>query len=486
MFHLPPQHSKGKETMAKKTVETPEKAVAEQEQGAVAVSSGGAAAQHNLRNIRLIIGREYKYRVTQRSFVITSVILLVIAFMAPFIPTIVQLVQHGTAQPASQTRVVVVNNAGTVAGLSEAALIPYIGSQLNGTNPPSSASYAISGQPQTALDSLRKQVKQGKLDILLVLDRSPQGTLKFLYDANTDPNNDPNQSTIQTLAQLLTFLDTAHRLGLTSQETQHLAAPPDFTAVHSQQSHATQPPSESTAGYLLATAGVILIFISIQVYGGIVATGVAEEKSSRMMEILVNAATTNQLLAGKILGIGAACLTQMGSLVAVGIAAILLQTPLQAALFGASEAGFRQYITGVSIPFYLLFLLYFLLAFFLYATLFAGLASLVKRQEEVQSVILLPILLLSSGYVLFFFVVATPDATLTKVLSYIPFWTPIFMLMRLAVGTVAWWEIVVTIALMLVTILACTWFAARLYRYGVLMYGQKPSLGQMVKLVRMN
>jgi ABC-2 type transport system permease protein len=237
---------------------------------------------------------------------------------------------------------------------------------------------------------------------------------------------------------------------------------------------------------VLAFAGVILIFISIQVYAAIVANGVAEEKSSRMMEILVNAATPNQLLAGKIVGIGAACLTQMGCMVAVGVAALLLQAPLQAALFGASTAGFSQYLTVVSIPFYLLFLLYFLLAFFLYATLFAGLASLVKRQEEVQSVIILPLLLLSGGYVLFFFTVATPDATLTKVLSYIPFWTPIFMLMRLAVGTVAWWEIVLTVALMLVTILACTWFAARLYRFGVLMYGQKPGFGQLLKLARMN
>jgi len=109
--------------MATNTVGTPEKEVAEQEQGAVAVASGGAAAQHTLRNIRLIIGREYKNRVTQRSFVITSVILLVIVFLAPFIPTIVQLVQHGTAQTASQIQVVVVNNAGTVAGLSEAGLL---------------------------------------------------------------------------------------------------------------------------------------------------------------------------------------------------------------------------------------------------------------------------------------------------------------------------------------------------------------------------
>jgi ABC-2 type transport system permease protein len=465
--------------------QTPVQKRREQEQEATAVSSG-AAAQNNLRNIGLIIGREYSNLVKRRSFIITSVLLLVIVFLAAFIPTIVLLVQHGTAQTASQTRVVVVNNAGTVAGLAEAALIPYIGSQLNGTTPPSSAPYAISGQPQTALDSLRNQVKQGKLDILLVLDRSPQGNLQFRYDANADPNNDPNQSTMQTLAQLLTFLDTAHRLGLTSQETKALAAPPDFTAMHTQQSQNTRPQSESTASYVLATAGVILIFISVEIYGAIVAAGVAEEKSSRMMEILVNAATPFQLLAGKIVGIGAACLTQMGSLVVVGIGALLLQIPLQAALFGAKAGGFSQYLTAVSIPFYLLFLLYFLLAFFLHATLFAGLASMVKRQEEVQNATILPMMLLVIGYLLFFLTIATPDATLPKVLSYIPFWTPIFMLMRFAVGTVAWWEIVVTVALLLLTILACTWFAARLYRYGVLMYGQKPSLGRVMKLVRMN
>ena len=108
--------------------------------------------------------------------------------------------------------------------------------------------------------------------------------------------------------------------------------------------------------------------------------------------------------------------------------------------------------------------MYFLLAFFLYATLYAGLGAMVKRQEEVQNATILPVLLMVIGYLLFFLTVATPDATVTKVLSYIPFWTPTLMLMRLAVGTVAWWEIVVTVALMLVTILAGTWFAARLYR----------------------
>lgn len=471
--------------MAKQSVDTPEQERSQQEYRSVAVGSGGAAAQNTLRNIRLIIGREYKNRLTQRSFIIVGVILLVIAFLAPFIPTVIQLVRSGSSS-SGQTSIAVVNEAGSIAGMNETELTADINTALNGTSTGSSAPYVLSSQPQTALSSLQNQIKDGKLDILLVFDRSTNQNLRFTYYTTNSSTNDPNLSAIQGLTLQLTFFDTAHRLGLTSSQTQRLAAPPDLVVVQTQQSQTTQSASESAAGYVLAFAGVILIFISIQVYASIVATGVAEEKSSRMMEILVNAATPFQLLAGKILGIGAACLTQMGSLVVVGIAALLLQTPLQAALFGTHAGGFSQYLIGVSIPFYLLFLLYFLLAFFLYATLFAGLASLVRRQEEIQSAIILPMLLLSSGYVLFFFTVSSPDATLTKVLSYVPFWTPMWMLMRIALGTVAWWEIVVTVALMLLTILACTWFAARLYRLGVLMYGQRPGLGQLIKLVRMS
>jgi ABC-type Na+ efflux pump permease subunit len=352
--------------MAKNTMETPEQARSEQAHLTVAVSSGGAAAQHTLRNIRLIIGREYTYRVTQRSFIISSIILLVVVAIAAFIPTIVQFIASGTN---SQTHIVVVNNAGTVAGRDETNLIAYINSVLNGTRSSGKAPYVITSESSTNLGDLQNQVKNGQLDILLVLDRVTNQNLRFTYDTDASATNDSNQSTIQALTQLLTFLDTAHRLGLTSQEAQRLAAPPDLIAVHTQQSQTTRPVSEIAAGFVLA---------------------------------------------------------------------------------------------------------------------YAGLAAMVSRQEEVQSAIMLPQLLMISGYLLFFLAVFTPDATLTKVLSYIPFWTPWVMLPRIARGTVAWWEIVVTIALMLVTILACTRFAARLYRYGVLMYGQRPSLRQLVKLVRTN
>ncbi|MGB8348576.1 MAG: ABC transporter permease [Ktedonobacteraceae bacterium] len=471
--------------MSQETMKTPEKGrdqsgSHEREQKAIAVSSGGASAQHTVRNIGLIIAREYKNRVTQRSFLISSIILLAIVFIAAFVPTIIQFIE---ARTTSQTHVVVVNKAGTIAGLNETMLLSYINSELNGTNTSSKAPYAISSQPSADLGSLQNQVKNGKLDILLVLARTTNQDLGFTYYTNASSTSDTNLPKIQALAQQLNFLVVAHRLGLTPSQTRSLFTAPGFTVVNTGQSN--RPVNEIVAGYTLAFAGAVLIYISLAIYASGVAMGVAEEKSSRIMEILVNAATPLQLMVGKVVGIGAACLTQMACLVAVGIGALLLQTPLQAALFGSNAGGFIQYLTGVSIPFYLLFLVYFTLGFFLYATLYAGLGALVKRQDEVQSAVQVPSMLIAGAWLLTYLAAGFPDATYTKVLSYIPFFTPTMMLARFAPGTVAWWEIVMTIALMLLAIYACTVFAARLYRLGVLMYGQKPGLGQLMRMARM-
>src|SRR5207253_5414049 len=107
-------------------------------------------------------------------------------------------------------------------------------------------------------------VKHSTLDILLVLDRSAQGNLQFLYDTNADPNNDSNLTSIQALAQQLTVLDTAQRLGLTPSQTTRLFAPPSLTMVYTQQGQSIRPVSEIIAGFILAYAGAILIFISVR------------------------------------------------------------------------------------------------------------------------------------------------------------------------------------------------------------------------------
>lgn len=471
--------------MAKRVVEKPEEQPPDPKRQAVAVRSGGAAAQQTLRNVRLIIGREYKNRITQRSFIIATIILLALVVIAAFIPTIIQFITSRTSTP-SQTHIVVVNNAGAVAGMDESALAALISTTLNGKQTGDNTAYAITSQPgasEASVADLRRQVNDGKLDILLEMSRASDQRLQFTYVTNQSETSDGNLSAIQTLALELTFFDTAHRLGLTPAQVRSLSAPPDLTVSRLLPQN-VRPDNQLAAGYILSFAGAYLLFYAIMTYSVAVANGVVEEKSSRVMELLLNAATPWQLLVGKIIGIGVAGLTQMVSLVVVGIGAILLQGPIQAALFGGNGGGFIAYLSGVSIPFLLLFLVYFVLAFFLYSALFAGLAALVKRQDEVQSVIQIPLFLLVAGMFLVYIVALTPPGPLTTALSYVPFWTPMLMLVRLGLGMATWWEVIITIALMMVAIVVCAWFAARLYRYGVLMYGQKPGLRQLVGLMR--
>ncbi|MBV9256477.1 MAG: ABC transporter permease, partial [Ktedonobacteraceae bacterium] len=131
-----------------------------------------------------------------------------------------------------------------------------------------------------------------------------------------------------------------------------------------------------------------------------------------------------------------------------------------------------------------LLLIYFILGFLLYATLFAAAGALVKRQDEVQNAIL-PITFLSLiGYLVSFAGISNPNATWFKIISYIPFWTPTTMLIRIGVGQVAGWEIALTIVLMIAAVAVCAFISARIYRFGILMYGQKPGLGQLIKVVR--
>ena len=480
--------------MSKRTIARPEQNAPEQQSAPVAVSTSGAAQQNTVRNIGLIIPYEYKKRVTQRSFIISTVVLLVLIVIASFVPTVIQLI---TAHTNSQTKIAVVNNTTTIAGLNGGALTSYINSALNGTNGTTGATtgqnssgnaqfvvQTISNGSQGAINSLKNQVKNGSLNILLVIDRAPNKDLTFTYYTTSNPTGDSNLSQVQSLANQLTVLDKSSRLGLTPAQTSSLFAPPQFSDVNLGQAQSARSTGDIVTGYILAYLGFILIYIAVVLYGSFVATGVAEEKSSRIMEILVNAATPFQLMVGKVIGIGAAGLTQMALFVVVGIGALLLQIPLGALLSGSRAGGLTISITGASITMLVLVLVYFILGFLLYATLFAAMGALVKRQDEVQNAIQPITIVLVAGYLVNFFGVYAPNSTWMRVISYIPFWTPMAMLVRVGVGTVAWWEIPLTIVLMIAAIFVCTVIAGRIYRFGVLMYGQRPGLRQLFRLVR--
>ncbi len=450
----------------------------------VLAAGSGSASQRNLQNIPLIVGREYKARVQKRGFVIATAIMVVLVIAAAFIPTIIQLISSN-----SQSKLTVINNVGQVAGQD---VIKYLDSRLNvsydstGNPKPLAANakpeFDLKSAPSSDLINLRKQVQDSKLDIVMAINRTSTGDLSFDYYTNGSSGGS-NAVRVRSVASELSFLDKLSRLNIPQSQVATLFEQSQFKATSSSEEKNGRTPAETGAAYTIVLAGIILIFSTVQIYGAAVAQGAVEEKSNRVMEIIVNAATPFQLMIGKIVGIGLAGITQMGIMVLFGIGAFLAQGPIKDALLGNATGGTSINITGLSLGLLAVLFIYFVLGFMLYATLYAAVGSLVSRQEDVQNALGPLTFVFMAAYIGSIFALNFPDANWVVVLSYIPFFSPTMMLVRVGFGSLAWWEIPLNILIMLVTIIVMVFLASRVYRAGVLMYGQKPTFGKVLRLM---
>jgi len=248
--------------MAQHTVISPEQKAPQEESGPIAVGVSQAAKQNTPRNIGLIIEYEYKKRLSQRSFRISTIIILILIILGSFVPTIVAYV---SSIMNTQTKVVVLNNAGPIAGMNDGALLKYLDTTLNATAQGQSVSgkpaFSITMGAANASSSVQKQVGDGSVNILLVLERPSNQDVQFTYYTSANPTSDSNVAQVQGVASQLSILDRASRLGLTPDQTGHLFAQPQFTVVNVGQNARSQ--SDMIAGYAIAYVGNMLIFMAI-------------------------------------------------------------------------------------------------------------------------------------------------------------------------------------------------------------------------------
>ncbi|MEC3979597.1 ABC transporter permease [Amycolatopsis sp. H20-H5] len=232
----------------------------------------------------------------------------------------------------------------------------------------------------------------------------------------------------------------------------------------------TIKPADAESGQRQVLALVIgmLLYIGLITYGTLVAQGVVEEKSSRVVEILLSTVRPWQLLLGKVIGLGLVGLTQLAILGGVGLVAASLTGVLT--------------ISGVAVSALLWGLLWFLLGFFLYATIYGALGSLVSRQEDTQAVVGPVNIVLILAFVAGFSLVGqSPDGSVTKIVSLIPLMSPILMPARIATGSAAGWEIGLSVLLTLATIAAVTWIGGRIYQNSVLRIGSRIKLADALR-----
>src|SRR5215469_7733873 len=221
---------------------------------------------------------------------------------------------------------------------------------------------------------------------------------------------------------------------------------------------------------------LFFLYITVLFYGMFVMRGVLEEKQSRIVELISSSVTSTQMMLGKLLGIGLVGLTQVG----IWTLFALLITRGGAALFGV-PAGSIPYIP-ISLLAY--FVIYFVLGYFLYSTLYAMVGAMVSSEEDAQQAQWPVTLLVILPMMIFPAVMANPNGLSSVLLAWVPFFIPTLMLLRIALINPPLWQILVSILIMLAAIAGCIWFAARIYRVGILMYGKRPTLSEVGRWIR--
>lgn len=429
-----------------------------------------------LRNIRAVAGREFFVRVRTRSFVFGTLFLVVAGAAVALAPIGIRWFEGD-----GRATIGVVNRADpppTVEPVSRLAILlnAAVADPTGGT-----AGFAVTPVPDEP--AARGQVEAGDLSAALVIDRTAAGELAFTV-ISRDPAWQRNPELLRQASLSLSIADRLDRLGVAPGDQALLFSPPDVTIETPTPTAAEDPGpvAEIVATAIISQVLIAFLLMAVLLYGQWVAMSVVEEKSSRVMEIVISAATPFQLLGGKVLGVGGLGLVQLLSAVIPALLAFLLQGQIAEIVLGAppAELGLPQVLTPIVFG---AFIVFFVLGYLLYAVLFAAAGSLVSRMEDVSNVVAPMSMVSVVGYLVAVYIASgllPADAVWVTALSYIPFISPYLMFSRVMLGQAGLLEVALAAAILVVSIGVMLWLAARVYAAGVLMYGQGPSLRRLV------
>jgi ABC-2 type transport system permease protein len=232
--------------------------------------------------------------------------------------------------------------------------------------------------------------------------------------------------------------------------------------------------SDSGMDYMMSLFMIVILFMILINYGQMIMRGVLEEKTSRISELLIASARSTQIFYGKLLGIGLAGLTQVALWIVLG--AVLVSR-----FSGMVDSAILSFLTP-EIAIY--FVIFFILGFFVYAIPYAFIGAAVNTDQEAQQFASVLSVLIIVPYLLGISAIQNPNSTLTTVASMFPLFTPILMFMRITTALPPLWQILTSIGLCVLAIWGLAWLGAKIFRVGMLMYGKKPSLGEMLRWVR--
>ncbi len=240
---------------------------------------------------------------------------------------------------------------------------------------------------------------------------------------------------------------------------------------------------EAASRAFLGIVFVVLLFITVVIYGMWVATGVASEKSSRVMELMISAASPRQMLTGKVVGIGAAGLTQYVAIAVPALLLIAFQDQIAEAVLGPGWAEGAP-LVGLSPGLLAAYGVFFLLGFVLFALIYAAMGSFVSRPDDLQTLSLPLSLLATVGYLTAIVALGGGSGLWVTIASFLPPFSPFVMLARLMVSAVEPSQVALSIGILVASIAVVAVAASRMYAAGVLLYGQRPGFRAFVAAAR--
>ncbi len=422
-----------------------------------------------MRKVWLIIKREYLTRVRTKAFIVGTIAIPLFT-IGLFAFSMIM----ATRQADRTLRIAILDEVGGLASPISRGLTEKL---RNGQ--PAFQTVKIVEQPASpgkAREELRADVRTGRLDAYLVLSK---GVLEE-KGAEFHTKNPGDMTQLGSVRRAVSDAVIARRLeqrGIRLDDASQVVRGVDLRTIKDTEQGETEERGQT---FLTAVMVATLLYATLVIYGVSTMRSVLEEKTTRIVEILVSSVRPFQLLIGKILGVAAVAVTQYVIwATAGGLVAAYGTTMASAFRPGASIPSFHLPVSLLAYA-----VLFFLVGYLLYASLYAATGAMVSSEQEAQQVQAPITLLIVVSFVLFNAVIRNPDSRLSVALSVIPFFSPILMVLRIALQTPPFWQIALALGLSLLTTLGVVQFSARIYRVGILMYGKRPSLVELLRWLR--
>ena len=416
--------------------------------------------------IRVIVRREYLTRVTTKSFWIGTALFPLVILVGAMLPSVIAERAKGSSQP-----IVVLDRVGGFYSMVEASQRDL---DVDKRHPllrmPNSKVSDVA-----SLTDLNRRVESGDIQGYVVIDSRAVGAEGIvIYSARN-----PSSLVInERLAMVIRSAITRYRLMQAGASAEQVAAVSHKTRFDIRKATNDQGrQAVGRAGLFVAFGLVLGMYVSLTMYGTQILRGVLEEKSNRIIEVIISAVKPTDLMAGKILGIGAVGLTQV---CIWSVCAFVLTAPGMWAALSLSPGQISKMTPAmvVWLP------IYFVLGYLLYSTVFAAIGACFNSEEEAQQLAVVAHGILALPMVLFLPVLSNPSSRLAVTLSLIPFLSPTLMYLRIVTETPPGWQVALSVVLILVTTVAMVWLASKIYRVGILMYGKKPTIPEIMRWVR--